>query len=456
MSEQGKKAGHYSLDTFRIYRYNEPNQFVDLKAIIHTWEIIESMDNGHLHGSAKVYDSVGLLDNFLGDGWLRGEEELFISYRDWYDEETIQHNMFVYSVSDVQRINDSNESMYSYTLHFVSKDKFVTEQTKVRRGFRNQLISENVQQIYDDFYTGNKELYIEDTSGEQTLIVPNYSPEQAMYFFARRAHSANNPSQTFRFFENRDRYVFATHEDLIFDAQGEEIQIYRRTYSGNDDTPEAQRLKMLSIIEIEYPLHINTMRDMSDGAYYRNLTELDILNRTVLFNEYRYLDEYDQHLLPDGQGRVRSKHSKEFVDQYMSYPNDSLVIKDYATPDQNGTAYGLRPNTFYPEVYNDKRVAHYHHQNELITIKTYGNNTVFAGSLIQLDLNTVNNVDGEKGKDELRSGIYMVESVRNVFYEENYYQIMSISKSGFKGRPERSSDYENERTTESVFTEGAR
>lgn len=452
MSEQGKKAGHYSLDTFRIFRYNEPSRFVDLKAIIHSFEIVESMDRGHLHGFAMVYDSVGLLDDFLGDGWLRGEEELLISYRDWYNEVTLEHKMFVYSITDVKRVNDSNESMYSYKLHFVSRDKFISEQSFIRRGYRNQLISDNVDDVFNDFYSDDKDITIQQTTGNQTLVVPNLKPEQAMHFFARRAYSDQTPSQAFRFFENRERFYFATHEDLVFESSGEEVIKYKRWYSANDQTPEAQSLLMLSIIDIEYPQHVNTIQDMNDGAYHRTLTELDFLNRTVFFNQYQYLDEYNQQLLPDGQNRVRSKHSKKFVDEYMSYPNESLVVKDYQTPDNTGP--GLRPNTYYPEVYNNKRVAHYHHQNELITIKIHGNNTVFAGSIIELELNNVNNTQGDKGKEENRSGFYLVESARNVFYEENYYQILSISKSGFKGRPESASDYENERVTQNISTEG--
>ena len=453
MSEQGKKAGHYSLDTFRIFRYNDPNRFVDLRAIIHTWEIEETMETGHLRGFANIYDSVGLLDNFLGDGWLRGEEELFVSYRDWFDEEVIQHNFFVYSITDVKRINESNESAYSYTLHFVSKDKFVSEQSMIRRGYRGQLISDNVEEVYNEFYTGEKDIFVERTDGPQDLVIPNYSPEQTMYFFARRAYKEESPTQSFRFFENRDRFIFSTHEELIFQAQSEEIPIFKRWYSVNDQTPDGQRLLMSSIIDIEYPMYVNTFQDMVDGAYYRNLTEIDFMNRSVFFNEYRYLDEYDRHLLPDGLNNVRSKHSKKFVENFLTYPRDTLVIKDYKTPEIQTEGDGLRKNTYYPQIYNDKRTSHYHHKNEMITIKIYGNNTVFAGSLIQLELNEVNNSLDERGKDEIRSGLYLVESVRNIFYEENYYQVLSISKSGYKGRPESDKNYNNERTTESVFTE---
>lgn len=433
MTEPVKRAGQYTLDTFRISRFNS-GRSIDIKNLIHTWELTESMSSGHLYGQATIYDSVGLLDKFNDGTFMRGEEEVLIEYRDWFDEFPRSHRMFVYAITDVNTVRESDGGMYSYQLYFVSKDKFLTENFMVRRAFKNSLISDNVQTIFDEYYTDtDKEIFIEETEGLQDLLVPNYSPEQTMNFFARKAYSGQNPSQTWRFFENRDRYVFATHEELVFDNQGNEIPLFVRI-NGADQTAEGQRLLMQSIIELKYPLYINTLKDMVDGAYYSRTTELDILNRSVVYNDYNYLNEASNYLFPD-PGGVRSKHSRAFINQYMNYPRDRLVVKDYRDP-SNPDGPEVRPDTFYSQMYNDKRINHYHYNTEKLELKIYGSNDIVAGKILQLDLREVNNAHETREEDEKRSGNYLIESIRNVFHEETYFQVLTISKSGFKGRQE--------------------
>jgi|GEM_PF-4605002 len=461
MSIPAKKAGQYSLDSFKLFKLNEPGNFLDIKLNVYEWELNESMNSGHMWGSATIFDGSGIFYNFLGEG-LKGEEEIEITYRDWYEEEDQVLSLFAYSITDVKIDNGANQTLLTYKIHFVSKDKFLTDRKLIRRSFSQDTIDTYVLNVYDDYYLAENEqapeIFIEETEGTQDLVVPNYSPEQAMHFFARKAYSGFNDSQTFRFFQNKEGYHFKTQEELIWNIldNSEEIQLYI-TVQNADQTPEGQRILMQNIIDIQFPQHINTMNDMVEGTYYRSTTELDFLNRTETFTEYRYLDDYEQYIspesLPGGAGAHKSKHTKAFVDEHFTYLRDSLVIKDY--PEKGSSINGpyLRPHTFYTDIYNKKRSVMNEHYANMVTMRVYGRNEVMAGKIVQIEILKALGSIPEREIDEERSGFYLVESVRNVFNENEFYQVLSMSKSGITGFPEPAEDYDRQPQSPSATTE---
>ena len=68
-----------------------------------------------------------------------------------------------------------------------------------------------------------KEIFIEPTDGNQKLVVPNYTAEEAMHFFTRKAISSEYESHTYRFFESKDGFYFATLGWIVDDYEFEEL-----------------------------------------------------------------------------------------------------------------------------------------------------------------------------------------------------------------------------------------
>jgi len=457
-----RKAGEYVLNSFKIYKLDQPETFIDISKLVHYWEVNESMSTGYIQGHVMVYDSVGLLDEFLGEenGWLKGEEEVEITHTDFFKEKITQ-KFFVYSISNVKIAKDADDTIYSYKLHFVSKEKFYGERNFIRRSFGGGKISDYANTVFNDYFNSEKELFVEETDGNQTLVVPNYKAEETMHFLTRKAISKEYDSQTFRFFESKDGFYFGTLgwvvNDYEFDSDEIEregsIPIFIRS-NLSDQSPDGQRRLMSTLINLEFPNYVNTIQDMSRGGYYKLTTELDWLNRTPLYNEYRHLDEYQEYRYPDGYNTTRLKHSKDFVDEHMNDAVETLVFKDYKNPEQQSfdPSY-LRPDTFYPKAYNQKNVNLYHHQNETVNVTVYGRNQLTVGDVVILKLKDVIQTIGDRGDDEERSGRYLVESIQNVFFEDQFTQVMTISRSGIYGRPESAEEYENGPQTESVYTE---
>jgi len=459
-----KKPGTYEFLEFKISPVGQETPFIDIRGLIHEWELIESMDSGHLHGSATVYDSIGLLDDFVLEQphpWIKGEEQIKITYSDYFVTQSTQrtpitHLMFLYAVTDVTDVSNAQSTTRQYKIHFTSIDKFLTERFKIRSGLIDGLINDYVRSVFDSYYKGSeyysgKPISVYDTEGRQNLVVPNYSPEQTMHFLARKAYSSSEPSQTWRFFENREKYFFGTHENLAGLESSDSTIVGYQKVDQADKTPQGNLLLQQSILDISYPVYINTFEDMIEGAYYSSLTELDFINRSPSFVEFRYLDDYNQYSYWPGN-QVRSKHTKRFVDKHMSLPRDGLVIKDYGSPNDPGSGNFVRPETFYPQLYNQKRVNLHHHNSQSFTVKVYGNNRVMAGSIIRLNLEKIDSRNANQ-KDSIRTGRYLVEKARNFFSEEMYYQILTVSNSGFIGEKEPGVDYNRERQALSSYTE---
>lgn len=433
-----RKAGQYQLKKFELRKVNG-SQSLDIKSLIHTWELVETMNDGYIHGSAKVFDAVGAFYDFI-----RCEEYVTIIYEDWFGVE-INHDLFVYSISNVEYQNPANETIITYTLHFVSKNKLITENKQIRKAFKDGLISDYAREIYSTYYTqSSRELIVQSTEGPQDLVVPNYTPDETMHFFARKAHSGNlNTTETFRFFENRLGHYFISHDQLSTEQLSNDINVYIKV-NESDQSPEGQRLLMQNIIKIQFPVISNVIDDIASGNYYRSVTELDILNRRVTQTSYQYLDEYGQYALPDKTVSDSNKniHTKAFVDEYMNHLHDTLVIKDYPSLSNPTGDISNRSHPYYANIYNKKAPNLNHHMNNMVELTVYGRNDIFAGNYVKLELlKSTGDLSGRE-VDEERSGLYLIENIRNVFYENDYIQVMSISKSGLKGSPEAASNYD--------------
>jgi hypothetical protein len=457
MAESGaiKEAGYFELHSFIIKSYDFSKTF-DVKALIHSFQIEESMKRGAIRGSAKMFDTVGLLQDFP----LRGEEFIEISYSDFYGVKHVD-KMFLYSVSDVRQADPRKSTMWEYTMHFTSRPKVYSENASIMKAFagpatnrsQGDKISEFVKSVYDKYYGAEitpsifknnpedevlkvgsseskaKELIVQETDGNQRLVVPNYSPEQTMFFFAKRAYSASSFSQTYHFFENRKNYVFATNEYL-------QREIYTGSYIFSqsfdvDQSPEGQISLQSSIIEIDYGEIVNTIDDINGGGYVRAAYEVDALHNVINRKPYSIVDRFEQN-----NPELELFHTKKFREERILETQDRWFIKDYPT-EGISAGPGVRPNTNYANIYNRKGTYLYHTNRNKVDISIYGNNSIVAGSTVSLDLMKYQASSGsEDTTDKRMSGFYLVESIRNIFYENTYIQKLTLTRNGIGKDPD--------------------
>jgi hypothetical protein len=470
MSDNFRQAGFFDLKRFEIVGYNGSPR-VDVKKLIYSFNIYESMTTGSVRGTVELHETVGLLHNFNGavsgsdtNIPLRGEEFILIEYEDFFGE-VRKDVFFLYSITDVRAESSNNQAMWSYKLHFVSVPKVFAENERIRKSFRDTLISENVRAVFDQFYGSNseipqklaqafpndpnllKDIVIQETDIPQWLVVPNFNPEQTMHFFARKAWSANRKeafSQTFTFFESREKFYFCTDEYMrdimsiggpgavsnprLITGANSDIKRYGQLY-GADNTPEGQIKLMDSIIDIRYDTLVNVIDEINQGNFIRNTIELDIMSNAIVDNPYDYRDEFQANngVRPN---RQKLRHTSEFITERMDKEHQKYVIKDYSGPGVPG-GREVRPNTNYPDLYNRKHTHVRHTNKNRVQCVVYGSNSVFAGDIVNLQMIKHQADTTASPKIDLeRSGNYLVESIDNIFVGDVYTQRLVLTKNG--------------------------
>lgn len=434
MAEDRKLAGAYELTSFVISSFPSGGKSLDLRAVIHTWNLEESMLKGNIRGTAKIYDATGIFYNFP----LRGQERLTITYKDFFEEER-EEDLFIYTISDISPAGQSDDSILEYTIHFCSFGKLWSDRYGIKRciaegteGSRQYIpVSEQVQVIYDDYYNTEgkgtkKEILIHETDGPQSIIIPDYSPEEAMHLMTRRSYSAQYPSNMFRFFENRDKYHFINLEKWIEDYPRDDVSqptyIYARSKA--DQTPQGEADKMNTLVNFAFGSYTNTIDRMKGGGYYRKVAELDFQSRTINEYEYDHLEEFKDYIWPDMSTDIKLRHTDEMITEHMNRPHTTYVFKDYAE-EVGGSPYGLRPTPYYGEIYNNKVAMMNEYGDSRVTATIFGNNKIVAGSMIYLDLPMFK---PSAEADTRLSERYIVESVNNEFIENTYYQNLTLIK----------------------------
>ena len=291
-------------------------------------------------------------------------------------------------------------------------------------------VSEQVQIIFDDYYKEgtSKSIEISETEGEQKIVIPNMKPEDAVHMLSRKAYSSTSNSQYFRFFENRQGYFFVNMEELFKNSPKD--QTYQYISPPNDVMPENELQKMDNIISLDLGESVNTFDAIKQGAYYRKYIELDPLTRTKGEFFYQYKDAYRNYEYPDGIGtNLDLVHSNGFIEEHLNKRQEVYGIKDYPDIDA-GPKYGLRPFTYYGDIFNNKATLLYHFSQSHINVNIYGSNQVFAGSVIEIKSLPKFNIGNLR--DHEREGYWLIVSVNNIFRENTYTQKLVLAKGGLK------------------------
>jgi hypothetical protein len=430
------QPGTYTLKSFKIWNY-ELTKSVELTGSMFNFTITESMSNGAIKGSALIVESQGLIDSFP----FIGEEVLEITYADYFGYE-LKEIYMIYAIDNVSYGDDKKPGFLSYTIYFTSPHKFFSENERVQRAYRDDVISSYVFDLYNEYMLNKipshisakfpqvkKQIEIEPTINQRTLVVPKMNPEGAMHFFSRNAFTTVNPlnsdesSLTYRFFEARDKFYFATIEYMrsltlspLATGRGTALEPSRgilkfyRNYDPNL-TPEGGAASMAYILNADFSLKVNTIGTIVNGGYRRKVYEFNMLTMSVDPYEYDYTESYNDKSL----GPI---HTERFIKEAMQKQMEIFIPRDYREDDPH-----------YRELYTKKPIYFYNQDSNTISVKIYGRNDLFAGSTV--DVSFIKHVvGGVPAVDEERSGLWFVEGITSVFDGNIFTQNLTLTRGG--------------------------
>ena len=447
--DKGKQAGYYTLKSFKVKPLIEENlntdssnsslvEYVELAKTIANWGISESINSPFISGFAVINESA----NMLEDVPLIGEEEIELTYTDFYGE-SATHKFFLYAIEDIGPASSTNDRMMKYTIRFCSVSKLQGDQRSIRKSYNNTKISDIVEDIYNTFIvTDNKDydkpIDIEETEGEQSLVIPNLRSDAAMQFLSRRAYSSKNNTSLYRFFETRERYYFCTPEylvekygDIEEEIEGEINPLYFIYNTVEDNTGAGQKIAQQSVNDFSYGTKVDTFRDMKEGMYRRTITELDPTTRTQIKRDYDYSSEVGDKEFPS---KVKLTHRQNFLDKYMgaSTQPESYLLTDFPQIGQStGKLNMKKPYQHFYENYTAKPVVDYHFGVNSISMEINGRIELYPGRVVNLELYKMSNtVSGNREIDHERSGKYLVTDMVSSFAGDSFKQQIVITKGG--------------------------
>ena len=438
------QPGSYTLKTFKLWS-QDLTYSVDMMMSMHRFEITESMSNGSLRGSALIVDSNGILDSFADGAGISGQELLEIVYEDYYSLERTELYC-VYAVDSINYGDEKKSGFLAYTIYFTSPHKFYSEDYRVQRAYTGSTISTYVKDLYGEYMRDkipenivkkfpfvDKLLSVEDTSNGRHIVVPKMNPEGSMHLFSRNAWTDTNPlgegesSQTFRFFEARDKFFFATIEHMrsltkspLATGTGNKLEPERgilkfyRNYAASV-TPEAGAAAMNYILNVNFGTRVNTIDYIVNGAYKRRTYEFDIATMNV--NDYLY-----DYTTQNNDETLAPVHSETFIADHMKKEKEIFVFN---AVDNSGS------DIHYRELYTTKPMYFMNQNNNMINATIYGRNDLFAGSTVDITfLKPVNAYKNSPTIDEERSGLYFVEAAQSIFDGNVYTQALTLTRGG--------------------------
>jgi len=416
MSENYLLPGYYNLKEAVISNYQ--GKQIEIKNMIPSFSIVESIGNDSLRGNVDILDTIGFLEDFP----LRGEESLQLVVEDPFKKVKI-FDLFVYKISDIS-IKDSNDGV-SYKMHFTSYARFQAGLRRVRAPYENT-VSYIANDIFGKYYGDTKPIEVEDTEGTFRCVIPNYTPIQTMMFLSSRAYSTQSPSCSFRFFENNESFYFVSDEYLVKKAKlndGEAI----KEYTFSDAIPKSGEqfvAQMQNLIELRNTDRANSVNDLYSGAYTNNIVELDLVRRKLTNKRYKYSDEKDRYT---ETGIGQDVHSEKFIEDIFNEENERkfLLVKDYTTLGDDPS--NVRGEQYLAEITSNRLAYRHRLNNTVVYAKAYGRLDIKAGDIINLVINEFTSNTIKQLNPQL-SGNYILHTLTHTMIHDTYEISMKLIK----------------------------
>ena len=317
------------------------------------------------------------------------------------------------------------ESQRLYTLQCISQLAYASLHTKISRSYR-ATTSQIAFRIFQQYSSGDAFIPVDwaESRGIQELVIPQWSPIEAIERLAQRSVSANSQhgANTFRFYQDsQGKYHFSPIESIKTLYNNEPTLSYtynkntKRKTDGDIEAPVSDK-DFLAIEDLKYMDAFDIAEAYSDGnlggkAYNYDLTEKVIrevnYNYFNYFNQNRYLNTY-----PQWAGRNPNVFSSITRGYKSTNKNNGIVSDNQVTDDITQIRRSSITGT----------------QGVSIVVK--GNPTIDIGQIISLDIPAPEQVgiSMESFRDEMWSGMYFAFAIRHIFDRKEHKTVIDLMK----------------------------
>ena len=332
------ESGEFNLRQLSIHSPSNPNPvLLDSPTSFIELCLYEDLFSNVLKGTFVFIDTQGLVETLP----IIGDETIVITFSTPSGEETsnnLTDNTRTqaeeaknqrFKVYDIQEVK-SQERANFYKLFFISEEYVFSSKMKVSKGYKGKRYSEMVKDVMKKVNskinsTLHKKLYIEESETMQNVIVPNWSPFQAINFFASRAISGDitpadvsnttnadakpKPIGALYFFYEKlgSGFSFESIESMILkQKQQNEIPLYQYTPKLTEGRSSNLGLGFFGVENFEIKSSFKTIENLRRGKFGSKLIAYDPIRMKYEVIKYDYYEKSKEDVFQDSNTGVET------------------------------------------------------------------------------------------------------------------------------------------------------
>ena len=406
--------GSFQFNNFKLI--TQIGQQIDLSKLFLELNVFEDIMNPTVSGNVIIADAIGLYNNAP----ITAEESLSLSFNSKEDDETqkvkFQRDFDIYKVSNKTKLK---QDLDVYTLYFASPEFEQNMHTKVSKAY-NKSADQIVKLLLTEDYpnglgfkeTSYRKLVAEASLYDENLVIPNWSPFEAIKYILRRTlPTANYKAANYVFFENRDGFNFVTIESLL-------KQTPKWTYFRDVRQASARKKTSFAIEDMKVSETQNVLDNINGGMYAGTLLTHDIVKKKYSKFEFDYLEEFDdtEHTNANPLLSQKSKRNEKPLGYIKFYPTHTDLYDGMPEGTNRVDKWLLKNSSLLQQMGSVKII---------ITVK--GNSRVQVGDLVNLDARMRNpENDQNVVADKYYAGKYLVTAIRHHITPDEYNQTIEL------------------------------
>lgn len=328
-----KNAGDFVLERLDIAMVN--GSMLDLKEIVTSINIYEDIYANAISGTISFTDT----NNLVYNGPIIGQERIYLKIytpQNSPTEETVidftKNVLYVNKINSVTQINDTSRAI---VLSFTTQDVYMNHRVRVSKSYAGEP-SEIIKKIIRSptLLDSKKKIFLEPTSNNYKLVIPNIRPFAAINMIAQRCmSSAHGLSPTYLFYETCFGYHFRSI-DSLFDQPTVKARFEEHTAQAMNDVGEQDYVAgMENLIEFSPDSTQDSLVNTRAGMYSSRAIFYDWYGKSITKKKYNYLDEFskDKHAQQnayEGSANPLISEALEFGGKRLSdFENSNLYVQ---------------------------------------------------------------------------------------------------------------------------------
>ncbi len=307
--------------------------------------------------------------NFINKQPVIGEEKVKVRFRSASAEQATE---YVFAITGCDDFEFSPSLMeLRYTLWGSSVESITDFDKAVQKSYKTPM-HEIVKDIYTSYLASEKTLTVERCEGRTGLIIPNLTPFQALRFLAKRAISAENPTDVFMSYESTTGFNFQTVANMIKNgkAKADSAMTHRFRYQHGSLIDPSQESLEGDIIQFQQHRKFE-MTDLNAAGYFASrVLKFNLDSGEVTPTDFKLKDKIGSWKLSHSENG-RNIHSDDYMGQHTESHKQFLIPYD-----------PYRLETSMADVIAEKAAYYANLLQNQFELVVPGADTVEAGNLI--------------------------------------------------------------------------